>query len=69
MKWRLVEEFGPECFEEKEDGRLLLVENYYDFENMVMRLLTFGEKVEVLEPPEDREKLKSIAESMINKYK
>ena len=69
MKWRLVEEFGPECYEVSKDGRLLLVENYYDMENMVMWLLTFGDKVEVLEPPEARNRLKSVAESMLVKYK
>ena len=68
MKWRLVEEFGPECYEVSEDGRLLLVENYYDMENMVMWLLTFGDKVEVLEPPEAREKLREIAGAMIRTY-
>ncbi|MCR5105575.1 MAG: WYL domain-containing protein, partial [Eubacterium sp.] len=45
------------------------VENYYDMENMVMWLLTFGDKVEVLEPPEARNMLKSVAESMLEKYK
>ena len=69
MKWRLVEEFGPECYEVSEDGRLLLVENYYDMENMVMWLLTFGDKVEVLEPPEAREKLREIAGAMGRMYK
>ena len=31
-------------------------------------MLTFGDKVEVLEPVEVREKLKNMAESMIRKY-
>ncbi len=69
MKWRLVEEFGPECYEVSEDGRLLLVEKYFDIENMVMWLLTFGDKVEVLEPPEAREKLRDIAGAMGRMYK
>ena len=69
MKWRLVEEFGPDCYKVEEDGRLLFVENYYDFENMVMWLLTFGDKVEVLEPPEAREKLRDIAGAMGRMYK
>ena len=69
MKWRLVEEFGPECYEVAEDGRLLLVEKYFDIENMVMWLLTFGDKVEVLEPPEAREKLRDIAGAMGRMYK
>lgn len=69
MKWRLVEEFGPDCYEVMKDGRLLLAEDYYDMENMAMWLLTFGDKVEVLEPPEAREKLRDIAGAMVRMYK
>ena len=68
MKWRLVEEFGPDCYEVQKDGRLLLVRDYSDMENLTMWMLTFGDKVEVLEPVEVREKLKNMAESMIRKY-
>ena len=68
MKWRLVEEFGPECYEIQEDGRLLLIQDYSDMNDLTMWMLTFGEKVEVIEPTEVRERLKSIAESMIKKY-
>ena len=68
MKWRLVEEFGPECYEVQADGRLLLIKDYKDLENLTMWLLTFGDMVEVLEPAEVREKLKTMAESMIKMY-
>ena len=68
MKWRLVEEFGPDCYEVQKDGRLLLIRDYSDMENLTMWMLTFGDKVEVLEPVEVKEKLKNIAESMIKKY-
>ena len=68
MKWRLVEEFGPDCYEVQEDGRLLLIRDYSDIENLTMWMLTFGDKVEVLEPPEVRYKLKTIAETMIKVY-
>ena len=68
MKWRLVEEFGPDCYEIGEDGRLLLVKDYSDMENLTMWMLTFGDKVEVLEPVEVRERLKSIANTMIKTY-
>ena len=68
MKWRLVEEFGPDCYEVWEDGRLLLIRDYKDMENLTMWMLTFGDKVEVLEPPQLRENLKSIAQSMIKMY-
>ena len=68
MKWRLVEEFGPDCYEVQKDGRLLLVHDYSDMENLTMWMLTFGDKVEVLDPPELRDKLKNMAESIIKIY-
>ena len=57
MKWRLVEEFGSECFIENDDGRLLFSADYTDMENLISWLLTFGDKAEVLEPKEAREKM------------
>ena len=68
MKWRLVEEFGPDCYEVQGDGRLLLIQDYSDINDLTMWMLTFGDKVEVLEPAEVRERLKEIAESMIETY-
>ena len=68
MKWRLVEEFGPSCYEEQEDGRLLLVRDYKDIDNLTMWMLTFGDKAEVLEPKEVRERLKTMAEAMSKLY-
>ena len=68
-KWRLVEEFGIHCFTEKEDGTLLFTADYTDQENLLCWLLTFGAKVEVLEPVEVREELIRIAESIISEYK
>ena len=68
MKWRLVEEFGPDCYEVQEDGRLLLIKDYADIDNLTMWMLTFGDKVEVIEPEEVRERLKEMAVSMMKKY-
>ena len=69
MKWRLVEEFGMECYSETKDGNLLFEEYYSDMENLVSWMLTFGDKVEVLEPVEVRVRLKEIADNMSRKYK
>ena len=68
MKWRLVEEFGPDCYEVQEDGRLLLIKDYTDIDNLTMWVLTFGYKVEVIEPEEVRERLKKMAGSMMKIY-
>ncbi len=68
MKWRLVEEFGPDCYEVQEDGRLLLIKDYADIDNLTMWMLTFGDKVEVIEPNEVRMRLKEISGSMMKIY-
>ncbi len=68
MKWRLVEEFGMKCYSETKDGKLLFEEYYSDMDNLVSWMLTFGDKVEVLEPEEVRERLKAMADNMIKVY-
>ena len=68
MMWRLVEEFGPDCYEVQEDGRLLLIKDYADIDNLTMWMLTFGDRVEVLEPAEVRKRLKEMADSMMKIY-
>ncbi len=42
------------AFTETDDGRLLFSADYTDMENLVTWLMTFGAKVEVLEPKEAR---------------
>ena len=67
-KWRLVEEFGKDCYSETKDGKILFTADYADMDNLVSWMLTFGDKVEVLEPQEVRERLGAIAENMSKKY-
>ena len=68
MKWRLVEEFGPNCFTETDDGRLLFSADYTDMDNLVTWLMTFGAKVEVLEPKEARDIIRRNAEETLKIY-
>lgn len=68
VKWRLVEEFGPKCFTETEDGKLLFMADYTNLENLVTWLLTFGAKAEVLEPANIRNEIKRIAEETLKLY-
>ena len=68
MKWRLVEEFGPHCFTEADDGRLLFTADYTDMENLVTWLMTFGAKAEVLEPSEARDIIRRNAEETLKMY-
>ena len=69
QKWRLVEEFGPSCFTEIDDGRLLFTADYTDMENLITWILTFGDKAEVLEPKEAREKIACMVQKMTAIYK
>ena len=68
MKWRLVEEFGPQCFTETGDGKLLFTADYTDMENLVTWFMTFGAKAEVLEPAEARDIIRGNAEETLKIY-
>ena len=68
MKWRLIEEYGPKCFTEADDGRLLLTADFSDMDNLVSWILTFGAKAEVLEPVEVRDRFRHMAEALAKTY-
>lgn len=67
-KWRLIEDFGTECFEKQKDGSLLFCADYTDKRNLISYLLTFGDKVRLLEPEEVRLELKGIISKMLENY-
>lgn len=68
MKWRLMEEFGPDCIAEQADGRLLFTADYSDMESLITWLMTFGDKAEILEPETARNKMKEIIRRMTGIY-
>ena len=67
-KWRLVEGFGTESFSVQQDGKLLFQSDYTDKDNLITWLLSFREKVELLEPEEIREEIKISIECMNRRY-
>ena len=67
-KWRLVEEFGADSFEEQEDGHLLFKADYTDEENLITWLLSFREQVEILEPKHIRDEMVAIIRRMEEIY-
>lgn len=68
MKWRLIDEYGPDCYEELEDGSLLLHMGFTDRENLFTWILSFGDRAELLEPADIREDLAKRLREMIKKY-
>lgn len=67
-KWRLIEEYGMDCFSERQDGALWFSFQYANKEHLLRWLLSFGDRVEVLKPQELRLEIMSIAESIYKKY-
>lgn len=67
-KWRLVEEFGTGSFEVREDGSLLFQTDYTDKEDLITWLMSFRDKVELLEPKEIRQEIKDNIDNMRKKY-
>ncbi|MCM1184281.1 MAG: YafY family transcriptional regulator [Roseburia sp.] len=67
-KWRLVEEYGPECFEAQADGKLLFQTEYTNKEELLTWLMTFRDQVELLEPAPLREELRAALENAARQY-
>lgn len=67
-KWRLVEEFGPGCFEEQPDGRLLFQQDYTNQEELLIWLMTFRDQALLLEPAPLREELRAALEAAAARY-
>lgn len=67
-KWRLIEEFGPHCFQIQPDGQLLFSAEYTNKENLLTWLLTFHDQAELLEPVELREELQELLTHVLKRY-
>ena len=67
-RWRLVEEYGPDCFSVQEDGRLLVSLSFTDEESILGWILSFRNGAEILEPAEFREKLAAFGKNLQRRY-
>ncbi len=68
VKWRLIEEYGPDCYKEEEDGRLLLEIEHTDEENLIGWIMTFGDRAELIEPVSVRKKISELLNKMTSMY-
>lgn len=68
MKWRLVEEYGMDCFSEQKDGKLLFQFAFHDKDNLFSWLLSFGDQVELVEPKALRKELLQIIKNTFHIY-
>ncbi len=67
-KWKLVEEYGPNCYVEQTDGRLLFRSNYANKDYLIEWLLAFRDGVELVEPEEIRAEMRMLLESIRKVY-
>ncbi len=67
-RWRLVEEYGPGCYEETPEGDCLFSAGFTDREHLLSWILSFRGDAELLEPPELREELAKIGEIIRQKH-
>ena len=66
-KYLLIEAYGLDCCHETDDG--LYFEIGYTNQNyMISWLLSFGDKVKVLEPPEIAAEIQAIAKNILSRY-
>lgn len=68
VKYRLIDDRGIDSYTITEDGRLLLESNYTNYDNLLEWVLSFGNKVEVLEPESLRNDLAEQAEKILKYY-
>ncbi len=68
VKYRLIDEYGMECFTVQEDGRLLFGTRFANKDFMVSWILSFGDMVEVVEPKGLKQEIIIIAENILKHY-
>lgn len=67
-KWRVIEEFGMECFEEQTDGSLIFEFEFWEENSAIRCMLSFGDSAEILEPHELRSKMARLTAEINKKY-
>lgn len=67
-KWRLIEEYGPDCFSVQPDGRLLFETGFADRGHLLSWVLSFGSDAELLEPVELRAELRALGKAIADQY-
>ncbi len=67
VRFRLIEDYGLNCYTETDKG-LYLKLNYTNRSYIINWILGFGDKVTVIEPQDIKDELKQIAKNIFDKY-
>ena len=68
MKWRLIDEYGLDCYQTTREGKLRFEFYFSSRENLFSWILSFGDGAEIIEPKELREELSKVIEKTGEKY-
>ncbi|QUH19704.1 helix-turn-helix transcriptional regulator [Alkaliphilus sp. B6464] len=68
VKYRLVEEYGVDCFSYAEDNQLLFKFPFTNKESLFQWILSFGDKAEIIEPQELRTEISQRLKKSLKKY-
>lgn len=67
-KYRLIDEYGTESFNENSDGRLYFERDFVSYQNMREWVFSFGDKVTVLAPDRLRDDIVLNAKNILDKH-
>ncbi len=68
LKWRIVDEFGPQMLQFDEAGDIILTFTWSDVSAFYRYILTFGEKAEIISPKEYRHEFSGLLKRISDRY-
>lgn len=68
VKWRVLDEYGPDIPIFGEDGSSEFTHTWSDKQSFFSFILSFGDKAEILSPPELRNEFAEIIKNIVKKY-
>lgn len=67
-KYRLIDEYGTECFSETSDGQIYFERDFVSYQNMREWAFSFGDKMAVLAPEKLRNDILQNAKNILDKH-
>lgn len=68
VKWRVLDEYGMEIPKFNEDGSSEITHTWSNKQSFFGFVLSFGDKAEIISPPELRKEFAEIVKKILNKY-
>ena len=68
LKWRIIDEFGPDMLQYDENGDIILNLTWEDAPNFYLYILSFGDNAEIISPEEYRIEFAELVKKIKEKY-